>query len=251
MKTPTEESSAGAELEAMANQFQELIRDMVGVDGTLQMEAVMDQVTAAIPGAEHAAISLSRHGREPVTVYSTGELPVRVDAVQYSLDEGPCVFALEQNDIVWVNDLSADPLFPRFGPAAVQLGVRSMLSTRLMLSQTNRAALNLYATEAFAFQPAHLPIAAIFSSYASLLLINQLLDDQVVNLERALESNREIGVAMGILMAAGRYTQAEAFEQLARASQNLNRRLHDIASEVALTGALPVSTRRARRPKSE
>ena len=211
----------------------------------------MRQVTAAIAGADHAAISLSRRGREPETIYSTGELPMRIDAVQYSLDEGPCVFALEQNDIVWVIDLSADPQFPRFGPAAVELGVQSMLSTRLMLSQTNRAALNLYSTEAYAFRPEDLPIAAIFSSYASMLLLNLLLDDQVVNLQRALESNREIGVALGILMTRGRYTQADVFNQLVQASQSLNRRVRDIASEVALTGALPVSAGRARRPKTD
>ena len=223
----------------MASQFQDLLRGMTGGDGTLQMDAVMTLVTTAIPGADHAAISLSRRGREPETVYTTDELPMRVDAVQYSLDEGPCVSALEQNDIVWVNDLSADPQFPRFGPAAVQLGVRSMLSTRLMLSQTNRAALNLYSPVVNGFRPEHLPIAAIFASYASLLLLNQLLDDQVVGLERALESNREIGVAMGIMMARGRYTQAGAFEELKRASQHLNRRVRDIAAEVALTGAAP------------
>ena len=250
MNTPAEETSAGAELETMASQFQDLLRGMVGDDGTVQMESVMRQVTAAIPGAEHAAISLSRRGAQPETFYSTGELPMRIDAVQYSLDEGPCVFALEQNDIVWVKDLSVDPKFPRFGPAAVELGVKSMLSTRLMLSQTNRAALNLYATEAHAFRSEDLPIAAIFSSYASMLLLNRLLDDQVVNLQQALESNREIGVAMGILMAHGRYTQADAFDQLKLASQRLNRRVRDIASEVALTGSLPVLKQRVGRPKS-
>jgi AmiR/NasT family two-component response regulator len=73
----------------------------------------------------------------------------------------------------------------------------------------------------------------------------------VVGLERALESNREIGVAMGIMMAAGRYTQAEAFEQLVDASQHLNRRVRDIASEVALTGAMPSVPGRARRTKTD
>jgi GAF domain-containing protein len=251
MGTAPERGSAGSELAAMAGRFQELLGGMTDDDGILQMDAVMSQATTAIPGAEHAAISLSRRGQEPRTVFATGEVPIRVDAVQYSLDEGPCVSALEQNDIVWVNDLSADPQFPRFGPAAVELGVRSMLSTRLMLSRTNRAALNLYSSKLHGFQAEHLPIAAIFASYASLLLVNQLLDNEVVGLERALESNREIGVAMGIMMAAGRYTQAEAFGQLVDASQHLNRRVRDIASEVALTGAMPSVPGRARRAKAD
>jgi len=62
-----------------------------------------------------------------------------------------------------------------------------------------------------------------------------------MHLERALQSNREIGVAMGILMAQQRCTREEAFEQLSTASQKLNRRLRDIAEEVGHTGALPAS----------
>ena len=44
---------------------------------------------------------------------------------------------------------------------------------------------------------------------------------------------------MGILMADGKLTKQQAFDQLRTASQNLNRKLHDIAADVALTGALP------------
>jgi len=44
---------------------------------------------------------------------------------------------------------------------------------------------------------------------------------------------------MGILMANGRLTSPQAFDQLRTASQNLNRRLHDIAADVAVNGTLP------------
>jgi len=40
-------------------------------------------------------------------------------------------------------------------------------------------------------------------------------------------------------MAHGRLTSPQAFDQLITASQHLNRKLHDIAADVALTGALP------------
>jgi AmiR/NasT family two-component response regulator len=54
-----------------------------------------------------------------------------------------------------------------------------------------------------------------------------------------LETNREIGVAMGILKATGQLTQDQAFDQLRTASQTLNRKLHDIAADVTATGQLP------------
>ena len=136
-------------------------------------------------------------------------------------------------------DLALDEQFPRFSPAAVGMGVRSMLATRLFLSDRERGALNLYSVRPGAFDAGQLPVAAIFASYASLLLGNRSNEDKVLRLERALESNREIGVAMGILTAHRRWTQAEAFDRLVQASQNLNRRLRDIAAEVNRTRRLP------------
>lgn len=58
------------------------------------------------------------------------------------------------------------------------------------------------------------------------------------NLEVALTSNREISVAVGILMANHKITGAEAFERLRRASQASNRKLRTIAVEVARTGVI-------------
>jgi AmiR/NasT family two-component response regulator len=79
----------------------------------------------------------------------------------------------------------------------------------------------------------------VFAAYASMALFAAARNDKAHHLTRALETNREIGVAMGILMANGNLTSAQAFDQLCTASQNLNRKLHDIAAAVAFTGILP------------
>ena len=226
-------------VEEMATQFQDLLRSMAEGGSSLQVDSVVTYATRAIEGADYAAITLKRSGRKPHTVCSTGELPLEVDALQYSLDQGPCVAALTESDVVWVNDLTQDDQFPQFSPDAVNLGVRSMLSTRLFLTADDRAALNLYSTRRRAFCAEQVPLAAILASYASLVLLNQLHEDKVSHLERALQSNREIGVAIGILMAQNRCTHDEALDQLLTASQHLNRKLRDIAEEVSHTGQLP------------
>jgi hypothetical protein len=58
------------------------------------------------------------------------------------------------------------------------------------------------------------------------------------HLQVALASNREIGVAMGIVMANHRLTDDQAFDLLSRTSQHLNRKLRAIAREVVRTGVL-------------
>lgn len=53
-------------------------------------------------------------------------------------------------------------------------------------------------------------------------------------------ANREIGVAIGVLMHEHRLSQAQAFDVLRAASQDSNRRLADIALEVVTTGTLNI-----------
>jgi len=64
-------------------------------------------------------------------------------------------------------------------------------------------------------------------------------DSQAANLRRALEHSRDIGAAVGVLMAFHKVPQAEAFELLRRASQDQNIKLYAVAREVLATGELP------------
>lgn len=66
----------------------------------------------------------------------------------------------------------------------------------------------------------------------------------VDSLTHALDSNRMIGVAMGILMALNKITPGQAFEELRATSQNANRKLRDVARDVVQTGELPAVTNR-------
>jgi len=64
-------------------------------------------------------------------------------------------------------------------------------------------------------------------------------ETRVQQLRTALDSNRVIGTAMGILMAAFELTAAQAFHLMVKASQNTNRKLRDLANDVIRTGTLP------------
>lgn len=68
------------------------------------------------------------------------------------------------------------------------------------------------------------------------------LRSEIAQLKFALASNREIAAATGIVMARYLVTQPEAFDMLTRASQKMNRKLHDIALNVLETGLLPGKT---------
>ena len=61
-------------------------------------------------------------------------------------------------------------------------------------------------------------------------------EERSEHLERALASNRRIGMALGIVMRELRCTEEQAFHVLQRASMQRNVKLRDVAEEVILTG---------------
>ncbi|MCW2528007.1 MAG: Response regulator receiver and domain protein [Pseudonocardiales bacterium] len=225
----------------LAHQFMELVRTMVTnqPDEHLTVKRVLEFASKAVPGADHASITRVSGNARPKTIVATGELPVRVDHLQYETGQGPCLQSLDQSDIAYTGNLPADGQWPEFAARAAQAGVRSMLSFRLFLTGAERGSLNFYSKREDAFDQMALSLGAIFASYASLTLLNDLHRDEKMHLSRALESNREIGMAMGILMAHELSTPEGAFNRLRVASQLLHRKLHDLAQEVILTGSLP------------
>ncbi|MGC3995038.1 MAG: ATP-binding protein [Propionicimonas sp.] len=70
------------------------------------------------------------------------------------------------------------------------------------------------------------------------LTVGELADKQA-NLERAIESHRLIGQAVGVLVERHRLTPSQAFQSLRRASQDRNIRIRDLAERVLETGLDP------------
>jgi AmiR/NasT family two-component response regulator len=62
---------------------------------------------------------------------------------------------------------------------------------------------------------------------------------RIENLEKALATNRHIGMAIGIIMARMGLTEQAAFDALRDVSQREHRKLRDVAEDVLLTGELP------------
>lgn len=71
---------------------------------------------------------------------------------------------------------------------------------------------------------------------------------QVENLNVALQSSRDIGAAVGILMSEYRVDRDAAFELLRSASMHTNRKVRDLALDVIDRGSLPALRHRRRNP---
>ena len=211
------------------------------------LAAVTRTAAHYVPGAEFAGITTFRDGRLD-TVAPTDEIVTRVDAIQYELRDGPCVDAVLEESIFRVGDLRHDRRWPEFGRrTADEVGINSMLAIRLYVEDFDfLAGLNVYAHAEDAFDEAAETIVTILATHAALAVAGASARARATNLEKALTSNREIGVAMGVLMTQHKITRDQAFGLLRLASQNGNRKLADIASEVADTGVLRPNSPRQR-----
>jgi hypothetical protein len=211
------------------------------------LAVVTGAAVEAIDGAEAAAITRGR-SREFETIAATSDLPLQVDKIQYELMSGPCVDAVLEQTVFHSNDLRSDDRWPEFASRAViETGVLSMLSFRMFFEDGDLlAGLNIYATTTDAFDELAETTGLVLATHAALALSGAVRLERIEHLERALETNRDIGVAMGILMKSHLATKRQAFDMLRVASQHTHRKLGDIALDVIETGqlALPGPYRR-------
>jgi hypothetical protein len=202
--------------------------------------AITRTAVEVVPRSRHAAISVARARGRFETVAPTGDVPVRVDALQYATGQGPCLDALRRHRTYLSDDLAAERRWPDFGPRAVdETGVRSMMSFQLFVDHDTIGALNLYSPAAAAFDEHDLLVGEVLGAHAALAVVAARVQRRVEQLDSALESNRRIGIAVGILMSRYRVPSERAMDELRRASRYLNRKLHDVADHVVQTGDLP------------
>jgi len=224
----------------VAQRFADLTRRLA-VQPTLAAtwQAVVQAGLDTIAGAQAAGITTLR-GKEFESIAPTSELVTAVDAIQYELRSGPCVDAVLEDKVFCTQDLEHDPRWPEFGKrAAAEHGVHSMLAFRLYLEDDDTiGGLNLYSTKYAAFSDDALVLGEIVATHAAIVLTGSRRQQDVANLQQGMQSSREIGVAVGILMSRHRITKEQAFDLLRIASQHTHRKLRELALEVGETGML-------------
>jgi hypothetical protein len=211
-------------------------------DGGSALSTLSEIAVARVPGAMHAGVTVGRDGESFRTVGATSEVVQQTDQIQYDLGSGPCVDAIIANTTFKAGDLRTDGRWPDFGERAFKTtGVVSMLSLRLYLESDLGmiAGLNMYSEKPAAFDETSETIAVLLATHGSLAVGGASAREKAHNLLIALKGSREIGIAMGIVMATRKVTRDQAFDLLRIVSQRTHRKVADLATEVADTGALP------------
>ncbi|NMO93579.1 ANTAR domain-containing protein [Actinomycetospora sp. TBRC 11914] len=214
-----------------------------GVIGVL--ERVVQQAQALVPAADMVSVTLRERDGSFRTPVETDPLATRADLIQYETGEGPCIeaTAAASPGFVVSRDLGRDPAYPRFGPRVVQLGMSALCATGMFPGgETPRSgALNYYFRDPEDLAGVDPDVMLLLAAHGAVALraaraveAEQLRSSQ---LSEALQSRDVIGQAKGILMERRGIGAEEAFDVLRRTSQDLNIKLRDLASTIALRRA--------------
>lgn len=208
-------------------------------DGRPPAEAVADATLELVDGARWCTITVHESGRFRSLV-SSDPTAERLDQLQIATSTGPCLDAIRHRRSYVVTDLTTEDRWPEYAAAAASLGARSILARPLFLFDGERtvAGLNVYSDAVGAFGPDPTDDGTVAATFAALATSLALSQDRSRQLEQALQSNRQIAMALGILIGRHSIDHETALNLLRWESQKRNRRVADIAEEIVATGEL-------------
>lgn len=196
-------------------------------------QAICDIALTAVPGCDHACVMTITADGEPRQEAASDETAALVDRLEWEIGEGPCVDAVLSDRYELDPDITRSSVWPQLARLVVeQTSVRGMAGYRIMDGPRKAGALNLYSDTAGALTAESARMGAVVAAFASVALTAAARHQSVSSLREALDSNREIGKAIGILMATHRLSDEEAFGLLRKTSNELNVRLSVVAQKL-------------------
>jgi transcriptional regulator with GAF, ATPase, and Fis domain len=221
-------------LDEAVNAFQALARLVYAADSYDEIyDALCRAAVEAVPGCDHACVTTMQAGKPSVTEAATSEVARHVDDLERETGEGPCLDAILTQSFECDPDIRVDPSWPRLAERTLaETPVRGMVGYRIVVGGRKAGALNLFSETPGALTPDVGSIGAILAAFASVALAAAAEHESARSLRDALDSNREIGKAIGLLMATNNIGDEEAFGVLREASSKLNLRLALVARRV-------------------
>jgi GAF domain-containing protein len=212
---------------------------------TTSLSLLSSLAAEIVPGSAGAGVSILEAGRR-TSSGSTDDRVREADALQYQLDEGPCLAAAALREPVLVADLREEPRWPRWAAAVVPLGLRSAVSAPLVAGDATLGAIKVYAERPGTFDDRSVQLLSLFSAQAAFLVANVRTADRATRLSEgmrhAVRDRDLVAMAKGVLMQRHTIEEEAALRMLIARSQEKGSALSAAARDVV------DATTRRRRP---
>lgn len=217
---------------------------MVGVTGLVAADRLC-QACVDLLDVDGAAISLIHQGTSRGTFGSSNDLSRRLDALQFTFGEGPCLDAVQQQRPVLVDDLAVGHRWPAFTGSVLGAGVRAVFALPVAVASEHVGALDLFRHEPRGLEPDGLTgalLAARLATVPILDLISGLSDRAEAGIVEGTQETPwselesldrvEIYQATGFLIAQLGISPAEAVVRLRARAFSTDRTASDVAYQI-------------------
>lgn len=189
-------------------------------------------------------VGLTRYGPPAgVSVIAASDNVVkRAGRIALELKEGLSWQAyVDSLPVVVVDDLAQESRWPNYRKIIIaELPVRSGLAVRMSISGDQAdGALVAFADRPGYFDDRRLTEATRLADHAALCLAHVEAREKARNLELALRTSQEIGMAIGIIMERLKVREEPAFDVLRTVSQARQVKIRELAARVVMTGEVP------------
>lgn len=194
--------------------------------------ALVNAAPRLVPGVDRASLVMLRQGTF-ATVAATDPVAQAIDEAEVRLREGPCVDAILDDTMYLDPDLAASSAWPRLAEFVLQrTPVRGGAGVRIVVDDEKVGALNIWSDVPGRLDAACADRAMVLASFASLAVAAGHHRAQATTLREGLRSNREIGKAVGLLMAFHKVDEKKAWEILRDTSRDLNQKVSEVAQTI-------------------
>lgn len=221
----------------VAEVFVEVADTLVDEFDLIEFLQMVTSRIAELSTATAAGLLLAdQRGRLSVMAATSREVQL-VELFQVQAAEGPCQDCFTTGAVVTSADLAeAEDRWPRFAPAAVEAGFRSVHAFPLRLRREVIGALNLFSASPGGLEPGDARVIQALADVATIGLLQEraVRNSEVLTqqLQGAFNSRIVLEQAKGVLAQIHGETPDQAFDRMRAWSRSRRRRLGEVAEAV-------------------
>jgi GAF domain-containing protein len=212
--------------------------------GEMRVEDAMREIvetTHTIFDVDGAGLMLADAEHHLRNVAVSDERMGRLEELQVSHHEGPCIAAFDDKALVAAQDLAEDRRWPTFSDAAVAQGIRAVLASPLPYNQDAVGVVAVLSEDRRPWAAeAELALLA-FTDLAALLIASMMIGQQhselAAQLQSALNSRAVIEQAKGVLIGQQGLSPHAAYEQLRAQARAQRRKLVAVSADLVRSAA--------------
>jgi GAF domain-containing protein len=207
--------------------------------GEMRIEDAMHEIVQTthtifdVDGAGLMLADAEHHLRNAVV---SDERLRHLEELQIHHQEGPCIAAFDDKELVGAEDLTNDPRWPAFSAAAVARGVRAVLASPVPYNQDAVGVVAVLSEKRRPWSAEEELAVLAFTDLAAVLVASMMQGQQqselAAQLQGALNSRAVIEQAKGVLIGQQGLSAHAAYEQLRALARAERRKLAAVSAEL-------------------